>query len=471
MTIKKILTALLIMGCFQGIVAQVLVSSQNLELKKSSNYNEIFAAKEAKDQELVVFAADKKTLTALHYNSALFYKDSLVTQRPDAPYALMAGYSYNDNGTQVYWASEDYTKIKTLNFNFNTRAITSSTMEIALQDDFILSTFSENNSFYILSLPEKGDKLNLYILNNGVVKQKVLDFSGFSFFDANNKKTRFNTLMQEYPLQKIEATAFNALPTAGSKIKLYVLDSSILLTLDHNPALTQLFTLDLQANTLTEKIFPQLLLKHPGKGNSFYFKQKLYQIKLNEEEIALATEDITTGDVLRSYIADSEDTITFKNSPLLVQAANKRASELKNTKKFLSKAAMGSAALSVYQTPNDLMLVAGGVRNAMPAGDAILSAAITGVIIGGGGSGDAIGLFDPENVQTVYFEGLFDENFSHKPYTQGRLAVDQIGQFIGNNPVVSLQSVINFNGYSLLGFYNAKTREYVLMKFEDEHAY
>jgi len=462
--------------------AQAPVAMQHLELKKASSSHEILAAKEAQNKALTVFATDKNRLTALNYNAAVFFKDSLSTTRPDKEYSFMSGYSYNAAGQpQVYWANDDFTKIESLGFDFENRAVARSLLQLSLKDETILSTFSENNSFFILSLPdeqenkkERDDFLKLYVFNDSKYVQKVLDFSDLVFKDSDNKDITLVELIEEYGLQKIDIPDFTALPVTASKIKLYVLKDKMVITLDHLPAFTQVISIATPAYTISERIIPQPALNKVAKSASFYHVDKLYQIKLNEEAIALTASDAATGKLINTHTATESDSITFRNSPFLVQSGEKGGGTLKNASKFLTRASWGEAALSIYQTPNDIMVVAGGVRSILSTGDIIMGVALTGASIASGGYGaGGVGSFvDPSRTQSVYFEGLFDENFEHRPFNPQQLAIDKISRFISNNSdSISLQTVIPFNDYYLLGFYDKKAKLYVLIQFEDDSAY
>jgi len=478
---KKIFTLALIALITVTTFAQAPVAMQRLELKKASSSHEILAAKEAQNKALTVFATDKNTLTALNYNAAVFFKDSLSTTRPDKEYAFMAGYSYNALGQpQVYWANDDFTKIQSLGFDFSNHAVSGSVLQLPLKDETVLSTFSENNSFFILALQdeqenkkERDDFLKLYIFNDGKYTQRVLDFADFTFKDSDNKETTLVELIEEYGIQKIDVPDFTALPVTASKIKMYVLNDRMVITLDHLPALTQFITIATPAYSITERIIPQPALNKVGKSVSFYNADRLYQLKLNDEALELSATDVATGKLIKSHTATDKDSITFKNSPLVVQTGEKGGGTLKNTSKFLTRASWGEAALSVYKTPNDIMVVAGGVRSILSTGDIIMGVALTGASIASGGYGaGGVGSFmDPSRTQSVYFEGLFDENFEHRPFNPQQLAVDKISRFINNNSrSVSLQSVIPFNDYYLLGFYDEKAKLYVLVQFEDDSA-
>ena len=469
MILKKILTTLLITGCLQSAFSQVVLSTHNLDLKKSRDHHEILAAPEAKNRGVVVFASDKNTVTALQYTRVLYYKDSLATSRPDADeYDFMAGYSYNESGQpSAYWASADYTKIQELHFDFETKTVTDYSFALPFTDEQILSTFSENNYFYIITLPKLGSKLKLYAFYEGRYLLRLLDFSTFAFKDADNNPTTLSKLLGQYSVQKIDK-AYTPLPPAAAKVKLYVSEKTIQFTFDQNPAYTQVFTVNTSTYGVTEKIIPQLVVDE-GTSNSFLHNDKLYQVTLNDKELMISATNAVTGQLLKSYEATKEDTITFKNSPLLEQTGNRKSNEFKNTKKFLRKASSGDAAVSVYQTPNDIMVVTGTIRNITPTGDLILGAMMTGAVIASGvGNGDMSGMF-PGNTQSIYFESLFDDNFNHKPLPQQRLAADYIGQYIaGHEKAVSMETVFKYDYYYVLGFYDVKAKKYVMVKFQDD---
>jgi hypothetical protein len=145
-----------------------------------------------------------------------------------------------------------------------------------------------------------------------------------------------------------------------------------------------------------------------------------------------------------------------------VQTGNQRPRDFKNSKKFLQRAAESAIGVTVYQTPDDLLLTIGGVRYVTPAGNIILGAAM----IAAGGSPE--GLFDPESTQLIYFESLFDENFEHHNFTGGMLALDHLGVFMASAKNVGQQSVVPFNGYLVLGYYDSKAKQYILRKFQDD---
>ncbi len=464
MNFKNILTALLVACCIQGVFAQAVLSSHNLDLKKLRDYHEIMPAPEANDHGRAVFAADKTTVTALRYTRVLYYSDSLAAPRPDEDeYDFMAGYSYDPNGQpSVYWASSNMKKMQEMHFNFESKKVTEYFYEFPFKDEDIISTFSENNSFYIITLPKLGAKLKLYIFNEGRYVQRMLDFSKFSFTDRNDKPASFNRLIDQYALQKVETGTYIQLPVTSSKIKLYVTGQDIVLSFNHNPSFTQLFTIDAATYSVTERIIPQVELKD-GKANSFLLGENLYQVILNKGALALSRTNIDSLPLTKTLKAGAEEVIAFKNSGLLEQRENNRGGEFKSTKKFLRRANGGEAAISVYQTPNDLLVVTGAIREVVPAENVVM-----GVAMMAAAGIDPSSMF-PANIQILYFESLFDDHFNHKPLPQQRLAADYIGQYMAQNEKnISLQTVFKYDYYYVMGYYDARAKEYILVKFQDD---
>ncbi|MEL1246359.1 hypothetical protein AAEO56_18950 [Flavobacterium sp. DGU11] len=462
---KKILAVLLLLAFHTG-QAQIPLFSTTLELKRGTDYHQSLAATDTAYSQFAVFISDKESLKALRLNGALFFKDSLTTTRPVKDYDFMAGYSFTNGKPGVYWASADLKKLQGLYFDFENSTVGRANFEMPYaEDEEILTTFSEYNSFYILTLPAKKDELKCYIFNKGTYTIKTIDFSGFAFTNEKSKKTTLNALISYYSLQKIEAHGFTDLATSSQKIKLYALKDSFLLTLDHNPGYTQIFTINNEDYTITQKIYTHSVLTESADANSFYIEGKLYQLKLNNEEIALTATTLSNTADSKNYHATAEETIGFKNSPLLSQTGNDSPDEFRDTKKFLRRAGSSGIAISVYRTPDDLLVTAGGVRTILPAGDVILGA---GLVLAGGSS-DMFG--DGHELQTNYFESLFDDAFNHRPYVLPTLAIDNIGRYTGGNKNLTLQTVTPFKGSYILGFYDTKARRYLLRKFDDEFAY
>jgi hypothetical protein len=468
MTIKKLLT-LIILCSLQPAFSQVVLSTHNLEMKKSGIYHDAMAAPEAKDRGLVVFAADKENVTALRYTRVLYYADSLAAPRPGVnDYDMMAGYSYDENQRpSAYWANVDFTKILEQRFDFDAADVTDYAFDMTYKDESIVITFSDNNSFYIITKSNKGSKLYVYVFNGGKYLKHPLDFSGFTIKNDKDKAVTLSGLLEQYGLQKMESPDFNPLAVTAEKIKLYLNEDAMQLTLDVNPGFTQVFTINSSNYSISELIVPQKVLEK-GNSNSFIHSKKLYQVVLDKKELSLTATDLTSGSELNTYRVGADATITFKNSDLLEQTDNKTGKVYKNTKKFLRKAAWGLPAVTVYKTPEDFLVVTGAIRQSVPAGEVVLGSVATVAMVATGTGVDGFGMFN-DHIQSIYFESLFDEGFNHKPLPQQRLASDYLGQYMyEHRKEIAKQTIFSYDYYMVLGYYDVKAEKYVLVKFQDD---
>jgi hypothetical protein len=139
---------------------------------------------------------------------------------------------------------------------------------------------------------------------------------------------------------------------------------------------------------------------------------------------------------------------------------------MKTTKKFLQRLSSSEIGISVYQTPHELMLTVGGIRNVNSTGSILLGITAGAAMVATGTGADVSDMFDAQDLQSTYFEALFDDKFEHQNLEQLPLAVDGISQFLAENNF-SLQSVFPFENYFIVNYYDAKKKELVMRRFED----
>jgi len=463
---KKLLLTVFVLHFSMAIFGQTLISSHPLKLRNSRNNHQILNAVNPKNQ-IFAFATDKERVKVLKYNQALFFSDSLSINRPDKNYEYMVGYSFEETGNPyLYWASEDLKKMQSVYFDFENRINSINNFQFEFKEETILNTFNENNSFYILTLPKKENKLKFYILNKGKMEEKTLDFSSYNLTNSQGKTKTFNELIAEEGLSMIETKVLNPLFESVGKSKMYVNENKMILTFDSNTQ-TQIFEIDLTSFSISQQIIPQqVLVKQIGKSNSYFYQNKLYQFKTNAEELAISAVDLKSGEIIKKYYADLQDTISFRNSSLFSQTGGQTGRVMKNTKKFLERLSNSEVGISVYKTPNNLMLTVGGIRNVSSTGGILVGISAGVAIVATGAGGDVSSFFDEENLQSTYFEALFDDKFEHQNIPQQGLAVDFIAQFLSENEV-TLQSVFPYKDFYILSYYDSKKKEYVMRKFED----
>jgi len=468
---KKLLFAFFTL-CFANLsFGQTLLTSIDLDLKKASSNHRALHAVNAKNNEVFVFASDKEKLTAIKYNSFIFFKDSLSINRPDKDFEQMAGYSFNEEGTpEIYWIGSDFKKIKAISFDLKTRKTSENLFELPFEKELILSTFSQNNSYHIMTVSKTEDELKLYVFQDGKMKEKFIDFSEFKIVDIKNSPLKLWSIFNENPLEKIETDELNSLVYATSKAKFYVLNDKIIFAFDHNASETQIFEINLENFKLEEKKIAQEVLKTgAGKSNSYFSDGKLYQLKVNENELLLTVKNYNSGELINSFTTSKEEVIAHKNSPLFSQTGKQRQKEFKNTKKFLERLEESNIGISVYEAQYNSFITIGGIRNVTSTGGVLLGIASGVGAVASGGSTVFMDDFMYDDVlQVNYFETHLDLKSQYFKKEQEILATDYVAQFLDQNKDISLASSFKFKNHHILGYYDSDAKKYVLRKFQDD---
>jgi hypothetical protein len=447
--------------------SQTVLTTFPLELKKSKEYKQIVNAVNTTTQDVFVFASDKETITILKYNRALFLTNQYSLLRPDLTYKQIIGYSFNEDGNPtIYWSSQDLKNILAVQYDLNAKTTYLSNYYSSYSNQDIVTSFQENNSFYILSLKNLEQKMILYVYKDGKKEEKILDFKPFKFQNKKTEVLTLNQILEVCPIEKMETNQFNPLFKGTEKTKLYVLKNRLLLTLDHNFKETQAFDIDLNTFEIQEKKFPQpKTKKQTGLSNSYYHENKMYQLTTNEEELLFEIKDYQTLESIKNIAIAKTDTIAFKNSPLWIVMQGQKTKELKNTSKFLQRLLFLNVGLSVYKTPKSILVTIGGTNNGQDALD--LSTGINAAM-SGNFNDIAYDLMNASGPTTVYFESVFDKKLQQfKKEQQDPLAVDFISKFQEEHYEVNLPSIFRYKNYYILGYYDAYTKQYTMRKFID----
>lgn len=455
---KKFITFLILIQS-TVVLSQTLLATFPLELKKAKEFRQAVNAENNNTHDLFVFASDKETLTILKYNSALFLSNQYTLPRPDINYKLISGYSFNSEGNPaLYWSSNDFSKILAVQYDLDTKITAVENYDLPFLNQNVITSFQENNTFYILAQKHFEEKLVLYIFKDGKKEEKTLDFGSFKFQNSKSKPLTFSKVLEACPIEKIETNQFNPLYKGSQKTKLYVLKNRLLLTFDHNDNETQGFEIDLATFDIQEKNYPKSTIKnYVSLSNSYYHEGKIYQLKINAEELIFEIKDYKTADSIKTITVKSTDTIPFKTSPLWLQLEGQRPKEIKNTAKFLNQTVYLEVGLTVYKTLNSILITLGGTG----------SLEFTDTVNSFDGQQYSNNLIYRTVGTTAYFESVFDKKLENKKVSQDPLAVDFISGFIQEHHEVTLQSVIRYKNYYILGYYDSYSKQYTLRKFID----
>ena len=453
---KKLLFFFLILYK-SSLLGQTVLNSYPLNLKKYDESNQILNVENSITHDVFVFATNTENITILKYNTALFLKDEFSIPRTDLQDKSIVGYSFSEDGNPtLYWGTEDLKTIYVIKYYLEGKTYKVLRFNFPVSSQSIITTFQQNNLFYILSQDASQPALGVYAFKNGIVEEKIYDFSPFTFQNRKTQFLTFNQVLRENPIEKIESDEYNTLSKASKKTKAYMLDNHIILTLDYNPNKTQVFDLNLENHDLTEKIFPQSATQDQRKlSNSFFYKDKIYQINTTQDELLFDVKDFNSGETIKSFKVSKNDTIRFKSSPLLMQRDNEKPKEVKKTSKFLQRLSYLDVGLSVFKNNQNILVTLGGNPRMEQMYYAI---------------NDQMYSFNYTQTfhsESVFFETTLNDQYDFTLIQQQPLAMDNINYFLDQNKKATLPNVLKFKDFYILGYYDSTAKQYIMRKFTD----
>lgn len=476
--LKKILfTALLLSGLIS--FSQEIVSSAPVELKKN---RDVFQTVNDDTKEITLFVSDKIKVKAIRLNEKIQIVDSISAERPIAKtYANMIGFNISNGNTRLFWSSNDYENINAQLFDFKTRATTSKEYTLVLKNEKILQKFSEASNFYILTVLKDSNNFKLHIFDNeGNYSVKTIALEGFHFYKSNYSKSTLYGVLGEnflpfeppYTLQKITVENPTSITDAAKLRKCYFNKNEIVVTIDTNVDYTQMIIIDLKEFKASEKIIRKPSITGDRtfqSSNSFYFENKLHQIKSSSALFHYTLKDLDDN-LLKQYNANADTPIDFKNSEIYQEGGDfggKRI--LENSSQFIRKINNLNAGITCYHIGQNTLITFGGVSaQQQSTGQAALGQfGLIGALV-------SVAIYNPTmesfnsyaNRKVVKIEGLFDSQGNHLEGELKPLAFDKIRTFFDTNTNVSSQTLFRMDSY-YLGYYDNKTKEYIFRKFAD----
>ncbi len=297
MLLKRILLFILLID-FLPTQAQVTVSEIDLkeayDLKK---VNEIFQAVDSKSGDYCLFLLDSKVIRSILYDSNGQVKGTIQHKINTVGARYIRNHAFFD-GTKFNLLLEDLNGINRYSFDFSTGKTNKESFNIRSKDSKIIAQFSSGESYYFLEIKRKTSELNFIQLSDALgfnSKHVDLGINNFKILDdpvlekLSNSINLFEVLEYHkfYQIEAIKKTNKHTFTQAANKVKLYIYDNKVILSLDVNRKNTTLVTISLP--DMKFKIQEFLYGAHSDfrrtkqEQNSFLLGNKLYQIHVQKE--------------------------------------------------------------------------------------------------------------------------------------------------------------------------------------------
>lgn len=448
--------------------------SATSDFKNSEENNQILNIENEKTHDVFVFIKDIEKITILKYNRALFLKSEYVFPLQNLADKSIIGCSFGEDGNPtIYFSSNIIENVSPLVFisilkcNLENKTHTISDFKFPA-NEVAVTVFQMNNSFHILAKHRIMQGLIVYTFQDTKVAKKGFDFSSLTFQHKNGKMLRFNNLIKNYPIEKIDVHDYNPLDKAVKVSKLYIQKNHIVLTFDYNPKQTQAFDIDLENQELIEKNFPQTVLQDPKKmSNSFYQDGKLYQINTSKSELLLDIKDFNSDQNLKTIRVLNEDDKRSKDVPLFIQIDSRKPGEIKSPKRFLQHLQTLDIGLSVFKNKENTLVTFGGVPVIKKQGASFRNQTY---IVNRYEEDDPY--FNAEfstieHFKSVYFPRILDHNFEFINQEQPPIGIDKLYYFLDMNKKITIKNISKYNDYYILGYYDVESKQFIMRKFTD----
>ena len=484
-----IVLILSILSIHSSILSQETLSIEEMRLKGGDRIESIPIIND-KTNELTLFIIDRKALYFNRYDESFKLIEQQKFDRPKTS-AKRIIKAVNQDQSYIFLLTNDkHSKFELLKFDAAQKKINLITSPIFPSEQDYLKTFTYKNQICVLTIQRKTSKLNIYKIGvNGAIDILDYDFEGVEFLDKFDRPITFyramlkdigNFVRKSFELETIEPDVPNSLEIASKAKKLYIKENKAVISIDNNNKHTQLLTLDLgKVDYKIVKIKkPELLYVDNQdnliKSNSFLAKNRLYQIVGKKGQMRLFVTDIHSKELVKQLALQKEDSITFKNSPIIQEGgyySNYR--EMEKTQKFLRKISSGDIAVAVQQLGDTTKVTLGGVKEINTGGYGMPMMGFGAV--GGAMTGLANAFMTPTfyayssytTTKSTRIHCLFNEQLDHLSGEVSKNAFDKIKEFSKELLNEKAETIFKYNGYYVYGYYESLHKRYYLRKFMD----
>lgn len=470
--IKNLFALILISVNFNVHSQEGIISFKN-NLKTSSSYlKDVIPVVNKETGDIAFFVADAKNLYGYKIDSNFKVIDSIISEEKSRKYKVLIGSSASKNNSyRVFLTNKKQNKFSSMQFSFKDG--TTSLKEFSLgEKEVFIQTVASKNQFYLISGSKFRNQLYIYSFDeDGNPKRHYVNTSNLRFIDSEGKnKNLLSFLVKDDALKKFEENTPNSVELTSAERKMYVRENSFLITLDHHKMFTQVLQVDINTYEADAFQFNKPSLGEKSKRtNSYLNGENLFTIAVTKDAFSVEILDFKTGDLIKEYTANKNDSITFKNTAIIQEGGMYDAyRELGKTKRFLKRISKGNTGISARKVNNQYHLIIGGYI--VQKSNAGMMMPFGGMAIGSIGAVTVF--FNPAQIafnsftnnKTTRIESLFDANFNHIKGEIKENAFDKMKDFKSNNKG---GTVFKYKEYYIKTAYNTFSKDFIFRKFTD----
>ncbi len=440
------------------ILSQEILSESEMKLKIGlNNRTESIPVINKETEELSLFVLDRKNMYLNKYDKNSQFIESKVFDRPKFREKSIVEVANTSDNEYLFLLSDVFKEnLAVLRLDAQLKSIKPIKGNMQLLGFKYLHSFVYNNELHLMIVEKDQSTIHVYkFLPDGSLNKKKYELKNEVFFNKKNEKDNLFNILENNSLgiEYIKNNLPISIGTASGKVKIYIKNDTLFLSLDQNDNYSQIVTLNLSSTDYKLNNFKKLSLDNGKKTttNSFLFNGNLYQVIANKKQMKYTVTDIHSKKTIKELNLFQNDSIIFKNTPIIIENHGSGIKKTESTEKFFRKISSSNIGVSVYAKNDTIQVTLGGMKE---------------TTVGGANMG---GLpMPPTNVSTsTYITCLFDKNQAHLDGTISPNIFDRVNDFSKDSVMQKTETIFRFNDYFLFGYYDSGLKKYFLRKFED----
>lgn len=478
----RIIILAMIFAMTYSASAQQIIDTKDiseLEINKIQFFSIITSTDETR---VVHLLKQKKELYARLYDQELNStgKD-IFHEKLKFKYTSISGHSNKENRFTVYLNDENE-KWGLLSLDFDTQAVTSKEYKLKLRSQIFLNSFSVDDSHYVVTIKRHSSIIFIHKLYpDGTHVTTEYDFSATDFSGGlrsiSNLSQLMNTDFVNFQTDLIKKDIPLSLRSTNEKVKLYLTDDVISITVDNSRDFTYILRLNTDNNTTDVKVVTKDHMAERSSfedSNSFLYDNHLFVVKSTFEEMKFSVVNLSDLSVVKTFTTQKNEDIYFKNTPVLNQkAGNKEAREINNTEDFLKKITNSKPAISLHHQDSKLIVTIGASKEDNSEKETI---ATISVLLTGGVGTWAISManrnaldndfLNYSRTKTTRFQTVLDTSFNHlveAPIEEN--VFDKIKKYDLENKIQGFKALYKLNNKFYYNFIDEDTNQIKTVEF------
>ncbi len=437
------------------------------------------------NDELVLITEETAQINAHLIDTAYILKKAIQSRPMPRKYRNIIGYyATTDKLYTIFFSNKWNDKFAVQQFDFKNGKATNQTLDFSIKNERYIECINYRNKLHLITITKGSSELNIYRFD-ATLQPQVYHISLATMEYDRTRYTPMDAIFSKtYPeVTKIEAMNPNVIETTAAKNKLYQIGEELIFSFDYNLTETKLCYINLNTFTARFKNYNKPAKNETGykTSNSYLFDNKLFQITSSKKKMKFTVTDLSTDNIIKEYALQKEDTITFKNSPIIQEGVpplfdytGENIRTMEKTAKYLRKISAGRLGISVYKINDLYNIVLGGIVYRSSGGAPMMFTTGGFSVATGAGVISVAPTFNTtfygysgyHATKSTYINCLFDANFEHVAGDIPENQFDQIHRFEEEIDTFTAETIFLHRGKFHFGYLDLKDRMYRLHSFE-----